>query len=406
MRGRVVMKRFFCLLLVLAFIACGKKEKEGFGLDYTWKDVASESAGSKVNIYMWGGSTEVNKFMDNIIAKNLKEENDITLNRVPITDIKDTVNKLIVEKEAGKKDGSVDVIWINGENFKLLKESGVLWGDFVKNLPAKDKVKEATMVSDFGEAVDGLEAPWGEAQFNFIYHSSQGEVPFNGHETLKNYVMDNPGRFTYPAIPDFTGSAFVRNIVIDILGEERAQEMTNEEFKAALTDVWAYLNELKPSLWRGGETYPESQGKLDTLYKNGEVEVTMGYTINKVTSKIATGEFTEDSKSFLLDRGTLFNNHYLSIPANSKNKAGAIYVVNYLLSEEAQLAKQDPKNWGDSTILDMTKLSSEDRKAFELLGQSDAIPTLEEMGEKRVRELSPEKLEIIEEGWLEHVGKN
>jgi len=400
------MRRIFCVLLIVVLVACGKKEKEGFGLDYNWEGVVKESKGSKVNIYMWGGSTEVNKFMDNIIAKNLKEQNDIALNRVPITDIKDTVNKLIVEKQAGKEDGSVDVIWINGENFKLLKESNVLWGDFVKNLPAKEKVKEATMVSDFGESVDGLEAPWGEAQFNFIYHSSQGKLPFTNHETLKSYVKDNPGSFTYPAMPDFTGSAFIRNIVIDILGEERAQGMTNEEFKGALEDVWTYLNEIKPYLWRAGETYPESQGKLDTLYRNGEVEVTMGYTINKVASKIATGEFTEDSKSFLLDRGTLFNNHYLSIPANSKNKAGAIYVINYLMSEEAQLAKQDPKNWGDSTILDMNKLSTDGRRAFELLGQSDAIPSLEEMGKKRVRELSPEKLEIIEEGWMEYVGKN
>jgi len=400
------MKKVFLILLIMVFAACGKKEDEGFGLDYSWEKAVEKSEGTKVNIYMWGGSTEVNKFMDNIIAKNLKKENDIYLNRVPITDIKDTVNKLIVEKQAGKRDGSVDVIWINGENFKLLKESGVLWGDFVKNLPAREKVKDATLVSDFGESVDGLEAPWGEAQFNFIYHSSQGEVPFTDHEGLKNYVKANPGAFTYPAIPDFTGSAFVRNIVIDILGEERAQGMTAEEFRDALTDVWSYLNEIKPYLWRKGETYPESQGKLDTLYRNGEVEVTMGYTINKVASKIATGEFTGDSKSFLLDRGTLFNNHYLSIPANSKNKAGAVYVINYLLSEEAQLAKQDPQNWGDSTILDMNKISAEAREAFEVVGQSEAIPSLEEMGEKRVRELSPEKLEIIEEGWMEYVGKN
>ncbi len=400
------MKKVFLILLIMVFAACGKKEDKGLGLDYSWEKVVEESKGTKVNIYMWGGSTEVNKFMDNIIAKNLKKENDIYLNRVPITDIKDTVNKLIVEKQAGKRDGSVDVIWINGENFKLLKESDVLWGDFVKNLPAREKVKDATLVSDFGESVDGLEAPWGEAQFNFIYHSSQGEVPFKGHESLKSYVKTNPGVFTYPAIPDFTGSAFVRNIVIDILGEEKAQGMSAEEFRGALTGVWSYLNEIKPYLWRKGETYPESQGKLDTLYRNGEVELTMGYTINKVASKIATGEFTEDSKSFLLDRGTLFNNHYLSIPANSKNKAGAVYVINYLLSEEAQLAKQDPQNWGDSTILDMNKISAEAREAFEEVGQSEAIPSLEEMGEKRVRELSPEKLEIIEEGWMEYVGKN
>lgn len=153
------MKKLFYILVILIFAACGKKQEKGTTLDYNWEGVVKESKGSKVNIYMWGGSTEINKFMDSTIGENLKRENDITLNRVPITDIKDTVNKLIVEKQA-EEEGSVDVIWINGENFKLLKESGVLWGDFMKNLPAKEMVKEATMVSDFGEAVEGLEAPW------------------------------------------------------------------------------------------------------------------------------------------------------------------------------------------------------------------------------------------------------
>ncbi|WP_321330184.1 ABC transporter substrate-binding protein [uncultured Ilyobacter sp.] len=400
------MKKFLILILILVAVACGKKEEDSIGLSYNWGKVEKSSRDAQVNIYMWGGSAEINKFMDTFVGKSLKDKNNITLNRIPITDIKDTVNKLIVENQAGKKNGSVDIIWINGENFKLLKESNVLWGDFVKNLPVREKVKEGTLVSDFGEPINGLEAPWGETQFNFIYPSSKGTLPFTDHETLKEYVKANPGIFTYPAVPDFTGSAFVRNMVIDIIGEEKAQKMSNEEFETALEEVWAYFEELEPYLWRKGETYPESEGKLDILYANQEIGVTMGYAVNKASNKIASGEFSKDSKSFLLEKGTLFNNHYLSIPKNAKNKAGALYVINYLLSEEAQLAKQDPKNWGDSTILDMSKLAQKDRKNFETLGQSDALPTLEERATKRVRELSPEKLEIIEKGWLEKIGKN
>jgi len=400
------MKKVVFLILVLMAVACGKKEEDATKLDYSWGKVEKNSQGTEVSIYMWGGSAEINKFMDTFVANSLKEKNNIILNRVPITDIKDTVNKLIVENQAGKKNGSVDIIWINGENFKLLKESNVLWGNFVKNLPIIEKVKQETLISDFGEPINGLEAPWGETQFNFIYDSSTGTLPFIDHETLKEYVKNNPGVFTYPAIPDFTGSAFVRNMVIDIIGEEKAQGMSNEKFKVALEEVWNYFEELEPYLWRKGETYPESEGKLDILYSNQEIAVTMGYAVNKASNKITSKEFSENSKSFLIEKGTLFNNHYLSIPENSKNKAGALYVVNYLLSEDAQLAKQDPKNWGDSTILDMSKLSQEDKENFEILGQSDALPTLEERATKRVRELSPEKLEIIEKGWLEKIGKN
>jgi putative spermidine/putrescine transport system substrate-binding protein len=402
----VIMKKILYLILIFIMIACGKKQDNSIGTDYTWEEIEKKSKGTEVSIYMWGGSAEINKFMDTFVAKSLKDKNDIVLNRIPITDTKDTVNKLIVEKQAGKKDGSVDIIWVNGENFKLLKESEVLWGDFVKNLPVREKVKEATMISDFGEDIEGLEAPWGEAQFNFIYDSSKSGIPFINHETLKDYVKANPGRFTYPAIPDFTGSAFVRNIVIDILGEDKAQNMIKEEFGTSLGEVWEYFDEIEPYLWRKGKTYPESQGKLNLLYANGEVDIMMSYVINEVANKISSGEYSKDSRSFLLDRGTLFNNHYLSIPGNSKNKAGAVYVINYLLSEEAQLAKQDPNNWGDSTILDMNKLSKEDRKTFENLIQSKELPTIENRTSNRVRELSPEKLEIIEEGWMENIGKN
>jgi len=394
-------------ILALSVLACGKKETREIkkGKDYSWEKIEKNSKTTKVNIYMWGGSSQINNFMDKIIAKNLEEKNEIILNRVPIVDIKDTVNKLIVEKQAGKKDGSVDIIWVNGENYKALKEADVLWKGFTDNLPNLAYVNEKTLVTDFGEAIEGREAPFGEAQFNFVYDSNKTLKPFVDHETLKKYVMMNPGIFTYPAIPDFTGSAFVRNIVIDILGEQ-VNSMSEEDFKLALKPVWDYLNEIEPYLWREGKTYPESSGKLDTLYKNGEIDVTMGYSINKAASKVTVGEFAESSRSFLLDRGTLFNNHYLAIPKNASNKYGALYVVDYLISSQAQILKQDPVNWGDFNILDINKISSEDKERISKLSTSIYTVPLEELAKKRVRELSPVKLEIIEEGWLENVGKN
>ena len=52
----------------------------------------------------------------------LKRDYDITLNRVPITDAADVVNMVLTEKEAGiVEGGAVDLIWINGENFRSMK---------------------------------------------------------------------------------------------------------------------------------------------------------------------------------------------------------------------------------------------------------------------------------------------
>ena len=77
-----------------------------------------------------------------------------------------------------------------------------------------------------------------------------------------------------------------------------------------------------------------------------------------------------------------------------------------MVSPEIQLLKQEPKNWGDFTILDMKKLPPETVKKFFDLNKNGKIPSLEELQEKRVLELTPDKLRIIEEGWIEKVGKN
>ncbi|WP_448819919.1 ABC transporter substrate-binding protein [Cetobacterium sp.] len=378
----------FSLLILGALTSCGKKKNED------------------VNIYMWGGSKEINAFMDDVVAPKILKNENINLKRVPIVDIKDVVNKLIVEKQAEKKNGVIDVLWVNGENFKALKDAGVLTENTLGNIKNRDLLKESTTIKDFGEDINGLEVPFGEAQFNFIYDTKNGGIPFTGWETLTEYVKRNPGRFTYPNTSNFTGSAFVRNIVIDMLGYDNIQNMTPEEFKQNLDVVWNYFNDIEPYLWRKGETYPESEGKLDLLYSAGEVDVTMGYTINKVNSKIESGDYPETSESFLLDKGTLFNNHYLAIPTNAQNKDGALAVINELVSPEIQLLKQEPKNWGDFNILDMKKLSPEVVKQFSDLNKSGKIPSPEVLQKKRVMELTPDKLTIIEEGWAENVGKN
>ena len=254
--------------------------------------------------------------------------------------------------------------------------------------------------------IDGDEVPWGEAQFNFIYDGEKGNIPFDSWQSLKEYVKRNPDRFTYPVVSDFTGSAFVRNIVIDILGYDNIMKMSDEEFKENLQVVWDYLNEIKPYLWRKGETYPESEGKLDLLYSTGEIDITMGYTINKVNSKIETGDFVKTSRSFLLKKGTLFNNHYLAIAKTSQNKEEALKIIDAMVSPQLQYEKQLAKNWGDFTVLDIDKLDEKEREGFIKLIENPNIPSLKELQEKRVLELSPTKLLIIEKEWQEKVGKN
>lgn len=381
-------KLFIIGVLGMTILGCNSKEKK------------------EVTLYMWGGDAKVNSYVQDIAGNYIKEREGIELKAVPVVNIKDVVNKLIIEKQAGKNRGSVDILWINGENFNELKEADLLEKGILAKIENKKLIKESATLKDFGVDIDGDEVPWGEAQFNFIYDGEKGSIPFDSWQSLKEYVKRNPDRFTYPVVSDFTGSAFVRNIVIDILGYDNIMKMSDEEFKENLQVVWDYLNKIKPYLWRKGETYPESEGKLDLLYSTGEIDITMGYTINKVNSKIETGDFVKTSRSFLLKKGTLFNNHYLAIAKTSQNKEEALKIIDAMVSPQLQYEKQLAKNWGDFTVLDIDKLDEKEREGFIKLIENPNVPSLKELQEKRVLELSPTKLLIIEKEWQEKVGKN
>ncbi len=380
-------------------------------LSQDWQDVVAAADGQQVNMYMWGGNDHINQYLDEWVAPRMKEQYNIELARVPINDSQDIVNQLLDEKVAGKEDGSMDVIWINGENFKAAKDNELLWDDFTGQLPNFNDFVDAEapeVAEDFGEPVEGLEAPWGKAQFVFVYDQDKSENPPASMEELAQWVKDNPGQFTYPALPDFTGSAFVRHVLYETTGgyeqyQRPAAEI--EDLETRLEPMWQYLNEIEPYLWRQGETYPESLAKQDQLYANGEIGMTMSYDPILAASEVMKGRFPESTGTFLLDGGTLANTHFLSVPFNSSDKAGAMVAINEMMSPDAQTAKLSPENWGDLSALDFEKLSPDQQQAMNKVDLGTATLPLEELEDHRLPELSADYIEIIEKGWLEHVAQ-
>ncbi len=63
------------------------------------------------------------------------------------------------------------------------------------------------------------ESPWGSAQVVMIYDSKRTPHPPQTVGDLLAWIRPNPGRFTYPAPPDFTGSVFVRHVFYHVAGE-------------------------------------------------------------------------------------------------------------------------------------------------------------------------------------------
>jgi putative spermidine/putrescine transport system substrate-binding protein len=380
-------------------------------LEQGWQKILLRARGSEVRWTMWGGSANINQWVDQYVKKEVKKLFDINLIRQPVRDPGEFINKILTEKKAGLRRGSADMTWINGENFKLAKNSGLLFGPLSSLLPSYVKYYDhasAEITLDFGTPVDGLEAPYGKAQFVFVYDSAKVKNPPQSFQELKEWVKKNPGKFTYPAPPDFTGSAFVRQAFYAVSGGHSQYFAPGGVGKIPekLPLLWAYLNELKPNLWASGKTYPESSARLNQMFADGEVLLTMGYSPTTAEADIRKGLLPKTVRTFVMAEGTLANTHFLAIPFNASNTDGALVVINFLLSPEAQFAKFNPNSWGDFPALDTFRLDPTLREQFAKMDLGVSTLPLSVLMAHRVPELPPESLVTVETEWLKKIPVN
>jgi putative spermidine/putrescine transport system substrate-binding protein len=261
------------------------------------------------------------------------------------------------------------------------------------------------LTRDFGTPVDGCEAPWHKAQFSLVYDSARVPDPPTTLAGVLDWAEANPGRFTYPAPPDFTGSVFVREVLYSVSGgvDEVPLEYSPEAYDELTPPLFDRLAELAPSLWRGGDTHPQTVAELDQLYADGQVDMTMTYGPATLTDLVAEGTFPDTTRVLLLEEGTIGNASFLTIPSTSGSQAGAMVVADLALSPAQQLAKADPDAWGQFTVLDPARLEDADRRAFESLPASPVVPSYAELSEGADPELSAGWVPPLDEGWRRSV---
>ncbi len=370
-----------------------------------FEQLVEKAKGSEVSFYGWGGDEKLNSWLENYFAPILKEKYDITLKLVPMN-IEDINTQLLAEASAGKKEGDIDMIWINGENFKSDKENNLLYGPFLDKLPNFHKYinkDEKEVNYDFGFAIDGYEAPYGKAQLIMYNDSAKTEEAPKNTQELFEFVKKYKGKVTYPALPDFTGSAFVRNIIYDIVGYEQFQNMPadKEKVKEAIEPALEYLRQINPYLWNEGKTFPESEPTMKNMYADGQLVMGMSYGAFSVAVNIEDGVFTDTTRTFQFDKGTIGNTNYIAIANNSKNKEAAMVSINEMLSPEVQADRYS--NLKTIPVVDYSKLSNEQRKLFDSVDIGKGVIPQEELLSKRLPEIPAALVPIIEDIWAEEV---
>lgn len=426
MQQRVIHRiGLFLLIALAALTACAAPatpaapaapaatEPGAFTMD-DWDSVVVAARGQTVNWYMWGGSESINSFVDDFYGKALKERYDITLNRVPVADTVDAVNQVLSEKEAGKDPGAIDVIWINGENFLSLKQADMLYPDWSRRLPNARLVNwdNPAINLDFGEPVEGYESPWSSAQFQFIYDSarmSADELPRSYAELLE-WAKANPGRFTYiaPGPGAFQGTRFVKGALFELSGNAPQWSSYDQAlWERHSPALWAYLNELEPYLWRQGETYPQDENELHSLFANGEVDFSITQAIAGAGALIAEGLAPKTARAFVFDNYMIGDFNYLAIPRNAPNKAAALVLANLILEPELQAAQILPENgFGLGYAIDVTRVSDPAQLDALQAAQNqlgDAATPAADLAKSLVGDSAGEYQTMVEEGWRQFV---
>ena len=368
-----------------------------------WSQIEAEARGQTVYFNAWAGSPQVNAYLG-WAAGVLKERHGITLAHVKLADTAEAVRRVRDEVKAGTK-GSADLVWINGENFRLMKQEQLLFGPFAEDLPnfaLVDVEGKPTTRIDFAEATEGLEAPWGMAQLTFFGDGAKlGEPPLSMMEIL-DLARNAPGRVTYPAPPDFHGTTFVKQALFETIDQRSLLQVSiaRDAFVAAAGPLFDFLDALHPHLWREGKQFPQSQAQVKQMLADGELLMGLTFNPNEPANLVASGEMPETTIAWQHRAGTIGNTHFLAIPVNAQARAAAQVTANFLLSPEAQARKADLAVWGDPTVLALEKLAPAERALFPDAKTPGAVihPA------RTIPEPHGSWVPLIEASWLERYG--
>ncbi|TWX73643.1 ABC transporter substrate-binding protein [Colwellia sp. C1TZA3] len=392
-----------------------------------------ETLGKKPAVYFhaWGGDPQINSYIQ-WLAKRVKQKYNIHLQHVKLTDTSEAVSRVLAEKSADNhQQGQVDLVWINGENFASMAKYQLLAQGWVSQLPnfwLTNPSENEAMTRDFGLPTQGMEAPWGQASLTFYYTPSivvnKSKIPKDPKNAYQNsirhapkninqlliWAKQNPGRFTYPKPPDFLSLSFLKYALITLNQHQPAQvksslyqAVTPQSQVTLLPVLWAFLDKLHPHLWHQGRYFVASGTALQRLVGDGEINLGFTFSAAQVPAAVERYNLPKNTRSFVMQDGSLSNIHFIAIPYNAANSDAAKVVANFMLSVEAQAKKQQAKIWGDSTVLDVTQLSQQEQLLFSTEQQHpSALPVSSKI--TALSEPHPSWSRLLTDEWLRRYG--
>jgi putative spermidine/putrescine transport system substrate-binding protein len=325
-----------------------------------WQLILDSSKKTTINVYHDYTDPLAKTWMDVVMVPYIEEKLGVkvVLNTLKMNEL---LPKLKDEKLNEVAIGSADLLILTKKGFGQLKDAGVLYGPYSNKLPnvAMNQVSESYENAWLdGKPMDDMAVQLGKNQLVLFFDEDQMETAPATLSELKQFIIANPGKFTFPSLDSAEGQAFVNTLAASLCDQKKLYEgkLDAKQQEALYAPVGAFLKEIRPYMWMQGKQLPKNVAELDRLFKEGQVSFSMSLDQNKAVSMIKEEKFPDGAKAYVLSSGTTGFGQYAVIPFNSANKSGAMSLINELLGGEMQGSKYNPKNWGNLPSVDPMKM--------------------------------------------------
>lgn len=405
------MKKIIILLLgVFLFTSCGISLDANNPEVRQWRLIEKSAEGSTVTMHVQHSDERAIEWFRKEYANFLKNQYDIQLQVIEIS-LERTMDQLINEKQNEVLIGSVDLIVLENEGFRVGYDKNIWYGPFVEELPHYNQFLHSQDPALFyRESLEtkGYSLAYGQKQLAVVYNRDVFfEPPFN-YAAFEDVLIDYRGTFVYPD-PRFSreGEAFVMSVLM------RNQDMEDwmtmpadvDRIKSLLEEDFAYLKQLGTYMYGNGERYPTSIREIDQLFFDETLLFSLTLNYNHATERLLDYEYPEGANTYVFNEGTHSYSEAMVIAHNAPNKSGALVALNALLSPEMQASKYDSRFWGSLPIYNPEFTPAEAYTEIRSVRVRPASIKQEDLLSRRIPEIPSDVRKIIIELWEELVLK-
>ena len=255
-----MLRAFFAAVLVFSGISGQSQAKDCA--------VLAEARGQTVHFNAWGGDDRINAYIA-WVGEEVADRYGVTVKHIKVTDTAAVVTRVLAEKTAGRMaGGTVDLVWINGENFAAMKRNGLLAA------PGPMACRTRSMwMSPANRRCGWIHGAHRWAGIALGHGAARllprhGELAQAAGLARGTWGLGQSQSGPAPsAAPDFVGTTFLKQALATFSADPSvlAKPVEAANFGAVTAPLWAWLEDVHPHLWRQGRAFPANYPAMRQL---------------------------------------------------------------------------------------------------------------------------------------------